>query len=552
MRPRAKRKSRAIGLGLALTVLSLVAAVSIYSSIELARFERAETRRGVFIHAAGQALASGVSVRAIDLAGTLARLGYVETRGRPGAPGQFRRAGGTWDIVPREERGGIRLEVVDGRIARVLRDGQETESAALEGEILTGGDQPGEEFRPIRLAEAPKALVDAVLSVEDHRFFQHGGIDSRGLARAAWANLRAGKVAEGGSTLTQQLVKNRLLTPRRTLTRKLREAWLATLVEWRYPKAQILEAYLNEVYLGQRGALAIRGMGAASRAYFGKEVHQLSPGEAALLAGMVRAPNMYSPALNPDRARARRDVVLARMRELDMLDAAAWERARREPVRGSRAAAAGPGGPVLHGSRAAGGGRAIRRGNAHRHHARPDAPALRRECRGRRPRPARDPIPAPQTVRSPSAPAGRPRRARPGHRRDPCLRGRTRLPGEPVRPRHAGAAPAWLRVQAVRVPGGPAAPRRGAALHGGDHGRGRAHHGHDRRQVVEPAQLRGPLRRARECPAGPRAIAQRRDRAHRPGRGPPRHRQHRARVRPRRQPRAGACARARRLRGHAD
>jgi penicillin-binding protein 1B len=151
--------------------------------------------------------------------------------------------------------------------------------------------------------------------------------------RAVWVNARAGKVTEGGSTITQQLIKNRLLTPDRTMMRKLREAWLATLVEWRYSKSQILEAYLNEIYLGQRGSLAIRGVGATSRAYFAKEAHQLTPGEAALLAGMVRAPNTYSPVLNPERAHQRRDVVLGRMRELKTLDAAAYERARKEPVR---------------------------------------------------------------------------------------------------------------------------------------------------------------------------------------------------------------------------
>ena len=220
------------------------------------------------------------------------------------------------------------------RIARVTRDGKEAQGAALEGEVLTGGaDQPGEDYRPIKLAETSKVLIDAVIAIEDHRFFDHGALDLRSLARAVWVNARAGKVTEGGSTITQQLIKNRLLTPDRTMVRKLREVWLATLVEWRYSKSQILEAYLNEIYLGQRGSLAIRGVGAASRAYFAKEAHQLTPGEAALLAGMVRAPNTYSPVLNPERARQRRDVVLGRMRELKTLDAAAYERARKEPVR---------------------------------------------------------------------------------------------------------------------------------------------------------------------------------------------------------------------------
>src|SRR5262249_18406197 len=156
--------------------------------------------------------------------------------------------------------------------------------------------RPGEAYRPVRLADVPPVLIQAVLAAEDHRFFDHGGGDLRGLLRAAWAHGRGGRGVQGGSTITQQLRKNRLLTPQRTVVRKLNEAWLSTVLEWRYPKERILEAYLNEIYLGQRGSVAIRGIGAAARSYFGKEVHQLTVGEAALLAGMTRAPNLYSPA----------------------------------------------------------------------------------------------------------------------------------------------------------------------------------------------------------------------------------------------------------------
>jgi penicillin-binding protein 1B len=176
-------------------------------------------------------------------------------------------------------------------------------------------------------------LLNAILAAEDHRFFEHSGLDVHSLARAAWTNLRAGRVLQGGSTITQQLIKNRLVGARRTYFRKLREAWLATLVEWRYSKQQILEAYLNEIYLGQHGGLALRGVGAAAAAYFRKEIHQLTAAEAALLAGMVRGPNSYSPVLHPDRARARRDVVLARMHELSMLPTADLTAAKAQPVR---------------------------------------------------------------------------------------------------------------------------------------------------------------------------------------------------------------------------
>ena len=145
-------------------------------------------------------------------------------------------------------------------------------------------------------------------------------------------------MVEGGSTITQQLVKNRLLSPERTMLRKAQEAWLSTVLEWRYSKEQILETYLNEIYLGHWGPGAVRGVGAAARVYFRKEPSQLTLGESAVLAGMIRAPNATSPAVNVERARTRRDTVLARMRELGRIGPADHERARREPLR----APAGP------------------------------------------------------------------------------------------------------------------------------------------------------------------------------------------------------------------
>ncbi len=326
------------GVGLVAVAALLLVSLAGYTAVQLTRFARADARRTTFVHAAGQALAPGVNVRAVDLAGTLGRLRYTETRAAPGAPGQFHRGGGAWEIYLRGEAGApprrVRLEVRGDRITQVLAGGAAVGAAALEGEVLTSvSDQPGEEYRPVRLADVPPVLLDAVLAAEDHRFFEHGGLDLHGLVRAAWTNFRAGRVRQGGSTITQQLVKNRLLTSERTYLRKINEAWLAAVVTWRYPKTQILESYLNEMYLGQRGGLAVRGVGAAARAYFHKEVHQLTLDEAALLAGMIRAPNSYSPALHPERARERRDVVLARMRELKMIDARDEAAARARPLR---------------------------------------------------------------------------------------------------------------------------------------------------------------------------------------------------------------------------
>ena len=457
MRALRGRRLTIVGLGLATVVALTIVALVVSATMDLARFDRAETRRAVSIHAAGQVLAPGISVRAIDLQGTLARLGYSETRAAPAAPGQFRRAASVWDIVLREEPGRVRVEVRDERIARVTRDGKEVASAALDGLVLAGGAElAGEDYRPIKLANAPHVLIDAVLAAEDHRFFEHGALDVRGLSRAIWANLRAGKVTEGGSTITQQLVKNRLLTPGRTMTRKIREAWLATVIEWRYSKEQILEAYLERIYLGQRGALAIRGVGAAARAYFAKEVHQLTPAEAALLAGMVRAPNSYSPVIDPERARQRRNVVLGRMRELEMLDAAAYDRARREPSVRRRRPRPGQTAPYFVD--------VVRQEVEERSSA--AAPASSRPSTSRCSASPRTPWPVDSTSleasrpasparRSARAPAGRARRARPGHGRDPRLRRRPRLPDEPVQPRDARPSPGGLGLQAVRLPSRP-------------------------------------------------------------------------------------------------
>jgi penicillin-binding protein 1B len=318
--------------------------LAIYSARALSRFERVEARRSTVLYAAPPVLRPGVHVGALDLAGILSRLGYRETRG-PAGPGQFSRSDDGWDIYVGGEsasRGRVSLTLADGRITRLRQGAAEVQTVALPPELLaSAGAGMGENIRPVRLPDVPPVLRTAILATEDERFYEHGGVDPRGILRALWANVRKGRVAEGGSTITQQLVKSRLLSPERTLARKINEAWLASALEWRYTKDQIFEAYLNEIYLGQWGGSAVRGVGAASRAYFGKEVHQLSLPEAALLAGMIRAPNSYSPAINPERARERRDVVLTRLRDLGKISEAEYRRARREPVR-ARSAPANP------------------------------------------------------------------------------------------------------------------------------------------------------------------------------------------------------------------
>jgi penicillin-binding protein 1B len=336
------RRLSLVALVLLALVVLVVGGTALYAARALSRFERVEARRSTLLYAAPPILRPGVNVTALDLAGLLGRLGYRETKGA-GGPGQFARTDGAWDIrVDGTAAGRVTLSVAGNRITRLRRGGAEVGSVALPPELLaSAGADMGESIRPVRLADVPADLRAAVLATEDVRFYEHGGVDPRGILRAMWTNVRKGRVAEGGSTITQQLVKSRLLTPERTLSRKIHEALLSTVLEWRYGKDQIFEAYLNEVYLGQSGGSSVRGIGAAARAYFGKEVHQLTLPEAALLAGMIRAPNSYSPVSNPERARERRDVVLARMRELDKISEADYRKARKEPVRARTAPADG-------------------------------------------------------------------------------------------------------------------------------------------------------------------------------------------------------------------
>jgi len=188
-------------------------------------------------------------------------------------------------------------------------------------------------YRPVSVEKLPKSVKGAVLAAEDHRFYSHPGVDPIGIARAAWVNVRSLKIRQGGSTITQQLIRLRLLDARRTVARKLREVWLALVLERFWSKEAILEAYLNEVYLGSRHGQAVRGIGAAARAYLGKDVGGLGLAEAALLAGMIQAPNRYSPEQFVERAAGRRNVVLSRMRELGMIAEAATKVAGLEPIR---------------------------------------------------------------------------------------------------------------------------------------------------------------------------------------------------------------------------
>lgn len=190
-----------------------------------------------------------------------------------------------------------------------------TEAQVEPEKISSTINQEREKRKNIEFKDLPTNLVDAIVSIEDRTFFDHSGISLRGILRAFSRNYEAGEITEGGSTITQQLVKSFFLTPERTWKRKISEAYMALILERKLNKQQILALYCNQIYLGQRGGFSINGFGEAARSYFGKDVSYLTLSESALLAGIIQSPNFYSPYSHEKRARDRRATVLDQMLE---------------------------------------------------------------------------------------------------------------------------------------------------------------------------------------------------------------------------------------------
>jgi penicillin-binding protein 1B len=263
-------------------------------------------------------------------------LGYHDGM-REGESGWFARDGDRLEIAVRpfvfwdgpQEAKRVRAGFGEKALSS-LHDGQGAELALARLEpMLIGGIYPAnnEDRVLVRLDEVPKHLVNALVATEDRSFFSHRGFDPRGLARAAWS-VATGKGLQGGSTLTQQLVKNFFLTPERTLWRKFTELIMAVLLEVHYDKQEILETYLNEIYLGQDRDRAVHGVGLAAQHYFGKQVGQLTLAESALLVGMVKGPAVYDPYRHAQRALERRNLVLREMKDLNFVTLEQYSAAR--------------------------------------------------------------------------------------------------------------------------------------------------------------------------------------------------------------------------------
>ncbi len=361
--PRSKKRRRlrlALAIGLGLPLLAL-AGVASYYYVSFARVVD-ERLQGERVKALPRVFARPLEFRrgqwlSVDqIADRLNLLGYAE-RAKAVHPGEFSRAGRAVTLVA---RGGdlvgrtVRVSVeprASGSGLPVGAGGRPIPTPAIDRIEVEGGGAIGEvrldapllttlittsrqKRRRVALTLIPSHMVQAVLAIEDKRFYDHPGIDPIRIVGAIRSNMKGDRpYVEGASTVTQQLVKNFFLTPEKSYRRKLQEQFLAIVLETRATKDEILELYLNDVYLGQRGSYAIHGVAEASRVFFGKDVTNLSLAEAATIAGVIQAPYRHSPFASATRSRDRRNVVLQAMTDAGFVSQAAAERAGREPIR---------------------------------------------------------------------------------------------------------------------------------------------------------------------------------------------------------------------------
>lgn len=328
-----------VSLKLLLTLAVVATGYVIYLDATIrAQFEGKRWALPAHVFAQPLELYAGTRLEPKVLEDELRSLGYRPMR-QPAAPGQFSRRADKFQIITRG------FDFWDGqepsrRVNAVFRKGQltrltgDTRGLVRLEPVRIGGIYPAhqEDRVLVRLEDVPPLLTEALVAVEDRGFYAHHGISTRGIARALWANLRAGAVVQGGSTLTQQLVKNYFLTSKRSLGRKAQEAIMALLLELHYSKEEILQAYLNEVHLGQDGPRAIHGFGLASHFYFAQPIEELRPSQLALLVGMVRGASYYNPRRHPERARQQRDRVLDILAAQGYLKPEATTKARKEPL----------------------------------------------------------------------------------------------------------------------------------------------------------------------------------------------------------------------------
>ncbi len=273
----------------------------------------------------------------------LARLGYHKVLRAPEKKGEYacdKKALTVYlhDLkTPEQNEKGfpVRLVFQNDQIVSITKNSDGTPIGLLElepEEIMLFFGPERERRQLISIDQVPKHVIHAVLAAEDAHFYSHQGMDYRGILRAIYVNLRHASIRQGGSTISQQLIKSYFLTPERSYSRKLKELCMSLIMEYMYEKDEILEIYLNEIYLGQKGSSAISGIGEASFFYFDKPVSDLSVAEAAAIAGLIRGPNRYSPYKDANRCKIRRNQVLAAMCKNGWIDEKQLRQSTKAPL----------------------------------------------------------------------------------------------------------------------------------------------------------------------------------------------------------------------------
>lgn len=362
LRPRFRSRSRSrFGRGgflrpkvLGYGLLGLMAIFAVYVGYLdwtiRAQFEGKRWALPARVYASPTELYPGKRLTTAQFSEELVELGY--RYGNIDAPGNFQRARDSFEVMARpfvfwdgpQAGTKFRISFDDDRVSALedLATGQDLPLLRLDP-LLIGGIYPthNEDRVLVKLNDAPPVLLKALIAIEDRKFYTHHGVDPRGLLRALFVNLRAANTVQGGSTLTQQLVKNFYLTAERSLRRKLTEMIMAVLLDAHYAKDEILEAYLNEIYLGQDGSRAIHGFGLAAQYYFDRPLKELTTSQAALLVGLVKGPAFYGPRRHPERALTRRNLVLGELAAQGVITKAEHLKAKAMPLQVAKKAPVG-------------------------------------------------------------------------------------------------------------------------------------------------------------------------------------------------------------------
>ncbi|MCC6074189.1 penicillin-binding protein 1B [Pseudomonas sp. GCM10022188] len=340
--PRAPRPWLGWLVKLGLAGLVLLAALMIYlDAVVQEKFSGQRWTVPAKVYARPLELFAGLKLSREDFVTELQALGYRRVN-RVQRPGELAVSAGQVELHTRgfqfyegaEPAQTLRVRFSGNQVAGLSQAGGGELAVARLEPLMIGGLYPAhnEDRILIQLDEVPPFLLDTLIAVEDRDFYSHFGVSPKSIARAMWVNTTSGALVQGGSTLTQQLVKNFFLSNERSLTRKGNEALMALLLELHYDKRQILEAYLNEVFLGQDGQRAIHGFGLASQYFFGQPLAELRLHQVALLVGMVKGPSYYNPRRYPERALERRNLVLDLLGEQGVASAEEVAQAKKAPL----------------------------------------------------------------------------------------------------------------------------------------------------------------------------------------------------------------------------